>query len=212
MHKRAYYDVFAYTVNKDTINLTQFEPWVELRDIKVSPDSSYFFYRYRREGKAYSLVTYELESLKKVSEIVPGYGGSFEWNSKNQILHSWGCGTNCTNLRVYDFNLETIFFTLSSGGLEYSPDKTRIAQLSMQYDQIWIFDLNTINKDKIPKGYTQEIKHNIDWDFYNFKSNDVIILDHISSHNIDLNKIQWTRINPETIGQFYWKGPARKSP
>lgn len=203
MHKSAYYDVFAYSNNNDTINVTQFDPWVELRDLKVSPDSSYFFYRYKTNGKAYRLVTVELKSLKKVSEIIPGYGGDFEWNVKNQILHSWGCGTNCANFRVYNSNLEEIFFTLSTGGFIYSPDKTRVAQLSMQFDQVWIFDLNTLNENKIPFGYTQKIKHDINWDYYKFKTNDVIVIDSKPFHNINLLNIQWTKLNPETIGEFF---------
>tara|TARA_R110002111_G_scaffold243685_1_gene305695 strand:- start:18 stop:701 length:684 start_codon:yes stop_codon:yes gene_type:complete len=203
MHNKAFYDVFAYSDNNDTINVTQFDPWVELRDLKVSPDSTYFFYRYKTEGKAYRLVTVNLKSLKKVSEIIPGYGGDFEWNLNNQILHRWGCGTNCANFRVYNSNLEEIFFTLSSGGFIYSPDKTRVAQFNMQYDRIWIFDLNTLNENKIPFGYTQEIKYDINGDYYKFKTNDVIVIDSRPSHNINLVNIQWVKLNPESIGEFY---------
>ncbi|MCT4639472.1 MAG: hypothetical protein N4A72_17335 [Bacteroidales bacterium] len=203
MHNGAYYDLFAYSNNNDTINITQFEPWVEVRDLIVSPDSTYFFYRYKREGKAYRLVTYKLESLKKVSEVIPGFGGHFEWNIRNQILHSWGCGTNCANLRVYNSALKEIFFTLSSCGFIYSADKTRVAQLSMLADQIWIFDLNTLNKNKIPNGYTKKINHNLNWDYYKFSTNDEIVIDSIPSHNIDLTKIKWVKLDPETTGQFY---------
>ncbi len=203
MHKQAYYDVFAYSENNDTINVTQFEPWVEIRDLEVSPDSTYFFYRYKRKGKTYRLVSYEIKSLKKVSEIIPGFGGSFEWNNINQILHSWGCGTNCANFQVYNSSLKEIFFTLSSSGFIYSPDKTRVAQLNIHYNQIWIFDLSTLNESRIPYGYTQKIKNSINWDIFRFKTNNVIVIDSSTSHNIDLVNIQWIRLDPETIGQFY---------
>lgn len=203
MHKGAYYDVFAYTENNDTINLTQFEQWVNLTDLKINPDSTFFFYRYKRKGKSYRLVTYEFKSLKKLSEIVPGYGGDFEWNLNNQILHSWGCGTNCTNLRIYDSTLKEIFFTFSSGGFIYSPNKTRIAQLSMHYNYIWIFDLNSLNVNKSPNGYSQEIKHEIDWGLYKFKTNDIIVFNNITSQNIDLSMVNWVKLNPKSIGQFY---------
>lgn len=36
MHKKAYYDVFAYLKNGDTINLTQFKPWTKLTDLKIT--------------------------------------------------------------------------------------------------------------------------------------------------------------------------------
>lgn len=202
-HGRAYYDVFAYQDNGDSINLTKFDSWISIKDLKISPDSSYFFFRYKEEGKAYRLVTYHFDSLYILKEIVPGYGGSFDWNEKNQILHSWGCGTNCANLRVYNKELNEIFFTLSSGGFEFSPNKTKVAQLNMQYDQIWIFDLKTLDENHIPHGYTQKLDLEINWDIYRFETNELIIFNKQPKNNLNLLKINWVKLNPETIGQFY---------
>jgi len=204
LHRGALYDVFSYLENGDSVNLTQFkEPWVDITNLTLSPDSSLFFFRYKKLGKAYRLALYDFQTFEKLDVIVPGFGGSFEWNSNNQIIHRWGCGTNCANLRVYNSALKEIFFTLSSGGFELSPDKTLVSQFSMHFDRIWIFDLNTLNRHSIPMGYTQSIDHPIDWDYFSFRSNELIILDHLPAHNIKLRFVEWRPLDPDTIGQYY---------
>ena len=37
-----------------------------------------------------------------VSDFVPGFGGRLQWTYGDKILHSWGCGTDCQFIRVYD--------------------------------------------------------------------------------------------------------------
>lgn len=147
MHKGAYYDVFAYK-NNDTINITNFKPWIEIQGLKINKDSSLFFFRYKEKGKAYRLVTYNLKTLEKIAESVPGYGGMFEWNSKDYIVHSWGCGTNCANLKIYDKQLTEQFFTLSSGGFIFLCNYDYVVQVGFHEKRLWFISLSSFESSK----------------------------------------------------------------
>jgi len=210
LHKRiyqVYYDVFV-TRSAKPVNLTKFGPWEEIIDFAVSPDSNYCFVRHKpnKTKTAYRLTLYDLRTFRKIKEIIPGYGGSFEWNNNLQILHSWGCGTNCANLRVYNLQLKEIFFTLSSGGFKYSPQKNFAVQFSMQGDKIWVFDLRSLKSNSLPKTYAATIETGYDWDDFQFPDEYNIIISKEGalkpSLNINLNEVAWKRVNPGETGAF----------
>lgn len=212
-HHGAYYDVFVQQEGKK-INLTRFKSWERIKDLKVSPDKKYFFFRHKADkGGAFRMTMYDFKSLKKIAEIVPGFGGDFEWNSQNQILHSWGCGTNCSNLRVYNSKLKEIFYTLSTGGFEYSPQKNVIVQMSMNLKKFWVFDLGNLNNGSVKGfqdtlGFTSQGERFYLWslkfaDDYTFQ---IYPPENSTSTEVlkyDLNQLKWTTIKPEEIGEFY---------
>lgn len=156
-HDGAYYDIYA-KVNGKEVNVTHFKAWEEVKTLEISPDGKYFFFRHKADkGGAYRLTLYNLETLTQMAEIVPGFGGDFEWNHLNQILHGWGCGTNCANFRVYDLKLKEVFFTLSSGGFEMNPKKDILIQMGMLGREFWIYDLRTIPTWGEALGYNDTV-------------------------------------------------------
>lgn len=171
LHKGAYYDIFVFQDDKK-INLTNFEQWVEIKDLKISQDGKFFFFRHKSpKQKAYQLSVYDFENLYKHGSIIPGFGGSFEWNNLNQIIHSWGCGTNCSYIRVYDVSLKELFITLSSGGFKQSPKGDFVIQFNMFGNQFWIYDLKTIEKESIKVFFEEEKEYNL-WSLkFNSNSN-----------------------------------------
>ncbi len=198
-HDKVFYDVFVYT-NSDTINITKFKPWVEIKDLQISSNNNYVFFRYKPKGKAYKLVCYELNTLNKIAEITPGYGGTFKWNKQNQILHTWGCGTNCANLRVYNTQLEDVFYSFSTGGFKFSPDKTKVAQLNLTQNQVWVVNLSP---NGFSRGFTKKIHHDINWNTFGFQTNDLLVLSNNPKSNINLSNLKWVTLSPEQINSFY---------
>ena len=71
-HNQVYYDVFL-TNEKETINLTKFDPWTEIVDYQLSNDSAYLFVRYKPNVRnaAYQLALFNLKDYRKVNEIIP---------------------------------------------------------------------------------------------------------------------------------------------
>jgi len=195
-HKQVYNDIFFLKQN-DTINLTRFRPWENIVSYAISPDSNYCFVRHKPEkgSKAYLLTLYNLNTLQKTNQIVPGFGGDFEWNHNLQIIHQWGCGTNCSPLVVYDLQLRKIFNTLSTGGFKYSPHKNYIVQFSMSGDEIRVYDLNSLTKKSSLLTYHKKFNFSIEWEDFEFLNEQEI---HISSVNklypsqsIHLSTVSW---------------------
>lgn len=207
-HHQIYNDIFVMKGN-DTTNLTKFQPWENIVDFEVSLDSSYCFVRHKpnKPNTPYLLTLYNLKTFQKIKEIIPGYGGDFKWTNNSQIIHSWGCGTNCANVRLYDLQLKEIFYTLSSGGFKYSPEKNFLVQLSMHGDKIWVFDLRSLKTNTIPKAFTTKIEMDYNWDDFQFSTEFEIIISNadrsIVLKRIDLNNVVWTNIDPKEIGEFY---------
>src|ERR1043165_170273 len=74
-YKGSYYDVIV-TKNGKEYNLTRFQPWEEVNEVEISPDSNYIFVRHKAQhGKAYKLDMYDLRTLKLIRRITPGAGG-----------------------------------------------------------------------------------------------------------------------------------------
>lgn len=151
MHHGAYYDLFA-----NEKNITHFPPWQNIDKPNFSFDSSYFFIRHKADsGGAYRLRLYQTYPLKQMAEIVPGYGGSFEWNANNQIIHHWGCGSNCSPLAVYNLELNQLLYTISSGGFVFNPDLTAIVERDQIGHECWIYNLDSLALNK-PHSYNHQ--------------------------------------------------------
>jgi len=202
-HHQVYNDIFVIE-DSDTVNLTKFNSWQEIVDFAISPDNKYCFVRHKPNTKntSYRLALYNIKTKKLVKEIVPGYGGIFEWNKHHQIIHSWGCGTNCANLRVYDLQLKEIFFTLSSGGFKFSPEKNFVVQFNMQGTKFWVFDLSSLKKSTKPLTFLSEIDFEYEWQDFQFKNEFELILFNRPLKNINLKNVKWSEINPKDIGEF----------
>ena len=205
-HDQVYNDIFIIK-QSDTINLTKFKSWTEIVDYQLSLDSNYVFVRYKpnKPKTAYRLALYNTKDYKKIIEIIPGYGGTFSWNSNNQITHIWGCGTNCINLRVYNIHLEEILYTLSSGGFKLSPDKNIVVQFNMEGNKIWIFDLKTIDEKYSVNTCIININHEYQWQDFQFIDNYNILISGKAKTEIDLSDVKWKRMKTIETGEYYEK-------
>ncbi len=191
-HHQAYNDVFVIE-DGDTVNLTKFNQWQEIVDFALSPDSVYCFIRHKPNVKntSYRLALYHIKTKKLVKEIVPGFGGDFVWNNHHQIIHSWGCGTNCANLRVYNLQLEVIFSTLSEGGFKFSPEKNFVVQLNMSGAKLWVFDLKSLKKHSNPLTFIAEIDFEYDWEDLHFADEYTLAFENRRPKAIDLKGVDW---------------------
>lgn len=203
LHDGAYYDAIWVSDEGDTVYLTNFGPYVNVNTLTISPDSNFFFFRYKEKGESYRLVVHDFNTGKKIAETIPGFGGVFEWNPANNIVHHWGCGTNCSNLQVYDINLKVVFFTLSSGGFEFSADNTFVAQRSMAGDRIWVFDLTKIGGQGETVGFVHKIDFELNWDIYGFKGNDWLVFNDNFIKSLYIKACAFYPVLPDTIGQYY---------
>jgi len=213
-HHGAYYDVFVIEDGKET-NLTDFDQWTVVEDLEISKDKKYFFFRHKpAKAKAYKLTVYDLENVSEMGEIVPGYGGTFGWNELNQIIHWWGCGTNCSNLRVYDPFLEEQFFALSSGGFMFSPNKNFVFQFNMYSSRFWLFDLNTIEDETI-KVFSEKEGFNktgdqINFDLWSLKFSDSNKFQFFAPEDsgssemldYDISKLKFSKVKYMELGEF----------
>ena len=215
LHNRALYDVYVTKNGKD-YNLTNFAQWENIEDLKISFDKKYFFFRHKpAKGKSYRLALYNFKNLNKFVEMTPGFGGVFEWNGLNQIIHTWGCGTNCTNLRIYDINLKKIFFSLSSGGFKLSPKKDIVIQYSMRGNKFWLFDLRTL-KNGILKGFAgtigstsigNKLKYDL-WSLefhkdYSFRISPPRDSVYANTLDYEIDKIKLVNLKPKDTKEFY---------
>jgi hypothetical protein len=213
-HDQVYYDVFVFQDGSET-NLTNFNSWENVTGLTISPDSNYFFFRHKPDkGEAYQLCLYNLKTLKKINEITPGFGGSFDWNELNQIIHWWGCGTGCSNINIYDLKLNKLFFSLSSGGFELNPKKDILIQFNMTGTKFWLFDLR-IN-DKGLQGFTdtahyinteEKIKFDL-WslkfiDDYSFQIYPPAEAGSSEVLNYNIENLNLIPLKPEDTNEFY---------
>src|SRR5690606_24401759 len=118
-----------------------------------------------QHGKSYLLSVYDLKTLREVKTKAPSFGGFFQWNGHHQIIHQWGCGTNCANFRIYDLQLNELFFTLSSGGFLLSPDYNYLIQFSFSGKRMWVCKLTGLKMGQAPLVYVSDIDTNYHaWD------------------------------------------------
>ena len=177
----------------------------------------YFFFRHKSpKDKAFRLSLYSVANFRKLATITPGFGGNFEWNDLNQIIHGWGCGTNCSNLRVYNLKLNELFYTLSSGGFILSPKKDIVIQIDMFGNRFWIYDLKTIDKNGV-RGVSEIIEPDstrfIDsYDIWSLTFKDDYKFEIYPKNSSSLKKLTYnietlnfSIIDPDNIGEYYFK-------
>jgi hypothetical protein len=206
-YKGCYYDVVVSKNNRQ-YNISMFHPWEDVVNVLLSPDEHYLLVRHKpQSGNAYLLSVYDITTLKLVRRLAPGYGGSFVWNNRHQIIHQWGCGTNCSNFRIYDLQLNELFFSPSSGGFLISDNYNYLVQFSMHGDKMWVFDLRQINHRQKPLVFECHIDSMFNTEHIKFVSDNKIVMEsnnsRLPNQYIDLNKVKWKQKAPIDIGAYY---------
>ncbi|MEL6674542.1 MAG: hypothetical protein AAFR61_20195 [Bacteroidota bacterium] len=104
---------------------------------------------------------------------------------------------------MYNLALGEIFFTLSSGGYEFSPDKNLVVQFNMQADTFWVFDLTTIEADAFVQTYTHKLPQPNIWEQVQFLDNRSIRIDLDEPLTLQLNQLAWERKKSIDIGEYH---------
>ena len=81
---------------------------------KESP-SGYYLLVWHMDYPPQRLKIFRINDGKMVADFVPGFGGQLQWTYGDKIFHSWGCGTNCQTIVVYDIAGGTLHSDAVSG-------------------------------------------------------------------------------------------------
>jgi hypothetical protein len=66
------------------------------------------------------ILVYDLTIHQRAMSFEPGFPGELRWTHGDTLLHTWGCGTDCQMLRLYDTK-GTVLFEGSAGMHTESP-------------------------------------------------------------------------------------------
>lgn len=205
-YKGCYYDVVV-SKNGKQHNITMFRPWEEIEKVLLSPDDHYMMVRHKPQlGRSYLLSVYDLKTLRLIKRIAPGYGGGLNWNNRHQIIHQWGCGTNCGNFRIYDLQLNELFFTFSTGGFLLSPEKNFLIQYSMIGNRICVYNLKQLKRGFKPLVYECDFDRDSTYDAKFISDNRIELLPNdtrLQNKYIDLGKVKWKRMAKKDVGEYY---------
>ncbi len=100
--------------------LERFPAPVGVRASEVSPDGRRAFVWYNEDRRPLKLAIYDLAARRRTARFAPGFGGDIHFTPGGNLVHDWGCGTNCANFRVYDPAGRTVLEAVSSW-VEISP-------------------------------------------------------------------------------------------
>ena len=134
------------------VNVTGFKSPQHIYDYGISPDSRYLFV-WHMDFSPRKVSVYDLDSGKPVSRFQPGHGGELCWNSKNQIIHFFGCGSGCLGCGTYSQEGRPLF-EVYSGGMDLSPSGRYLATFPVSFmppREISIYDLYDSRNDS---GFT----------------------------------------------------------
>jgi hypothetical protein len=87
--------------NGECQNLTQFDRRQHIYDFSLSEDKSKIFVWHMAETPR-QLSIYNTVTGQLITRFSPGFGGSISWTKKNNIIHTFGCGTGCGMFRLYN--------------------------------------------------------------------------------------------------------------
>lgn len=164
-------DVFIYK-HGNAINITTYPSWENIIDFGVSADENYLFVLHRADSQRSNMLSiYNIEKKRLIAKIKPGYGGEFRWITGNHIFHTWGCGTNCYSVVVYDSLLLSIPLPKMnlddmSGYCTVSPGNKNAIFVSMHNDNYSVIDFTTMTEIETGRfrdaGAIQDVKYKND--------------------------------------------------
>lgn len=111
----------------DADQLTDFTRPNEIIDYGVSQDNNLLFV-WHRDYPPLKLSIYDLNTRQRISQTVPGFGGSMAWTAANNLIHFAGCGTNCVNIAGYN-RMGARQFEEIACGVELSPQNSYLLMI-----------------------------------------------------------------------------------
>jgi len=89
---------------------------------EVSPDEALAFVWHQGERPSLRLSIYDLRAQTRLVEFTPGFGGELHFTPRGNLIHTWGCGSNCHSFATYD-RRGRIVLSGGASGLEVSPER-----------------------------------------------------------------------------------------
>ena len=123
-------DVF-YFINGRWTNLTNYKKPHHIYDYKISPDGNYAFV-WHMEYSPRLLSVYDLRKLVLLKDLKLGFGGDIKWNTDNNLVHVYGCGSGCAAAKVINLKGETLF-EISGSPIEVSPSGQYLAFFTINW-------------------------------------------------------------------------------
>lgn len=118
---------------------------IGVKATEISPDGRWAFVWYREARPPLQLAIYALRSMRRTARFMPGFGREMHFTPKGNIVHTWGCGTSCAMLALYDVHGKKLLGTGGSG-VDVSPTR-RFAMtgpsLYAADEPVVIYDIDT---------------------------------------------------------------------
>jgi len=147
-------------------NLTGFTHPHEIVKYQTSPNGKWAFI-WHYDYPPMKLRIYNMQKDKLIKDFEPGYGGGLRWTAYNDLVHSWGCGSSCTMMAIYDIQGRTIFSGVYNK-IDFSPGNKYMATFPMIFGPdpfIYIYDLKDLKQVyKSSKDDNYEMLFNIEWE------------------------------------------------
>jgi hypothetical protein len=102
--------------------LERYREPISVESTEVSLDGRLAFVWYREARLPLQIAIYDLRSMKRTARFSPGFGGELHFTPGGNIVHRWGCGSNCAELSVYDVHGKHV---LDAGGTGVEVSQTR---------------------------------------------------------------------------------------
>lgn len=117
----------------------------QVQAAEISPDHRRAFVWHHGDRPPLHLSIYDLERTAKLVEFSPGFGGELHFTPRSNIVHTWGCGSNCHSFAVYDVQGRTVVNGVSAG-VEVSADRKLLLTFPSfigASEPIVLYDLDT---------------------------------------------------------------------
>jgi len=95
---------------------------ISVQATEVSPDGHWAFVWYYTARPPLQLSIYDLRTMRRTARFAPSRGGEMHFTPGGNIVHDWGCGTNCAVFALYDV-LGKKLLTVGSSGIDISPTR-----------------------------------------------------------------------------------------
>lgn len=102
--------------------LERYREPISVESTELSLDGRLAFVWYREGRLPLQVAIYDLRSMRRTARFSPGFGGELHFTPGGNIVHRWGCGTNCAELAVYDVHGKAIL-NAGGSGVEISPTR-----------------------------------------------------------------------------------------
>ncbi|HVY48837.1 MAG TPA: hypothetical protein VHB21_23270, partial [Minicystis sp.] len=87
---------------------------------EISPDGRRAYVWHLGARPPRRLSVYDLASRTRLADFAPGFGGELHFTPAGNLVHTWGCGSNCHGYALYDASGRTLFRGVTAGA-EVSP-------------------------------------------------------------------------------------------